>query len=276
MALKNLLVAYNGNEASQSALEVAVVVARKYGAHITGLHVRQPAAFDSHFQRWLPEEAREVIESAERSALEEVQAHFWSHLRNAGLDGDADLIVEQGWPNAVLAQFGRFSDLVLTGQFFQELDDERFTVDPEYVVLRGGRPVLIVPRGFRPRPLREEAVVAWDGSREVARALSDAMQILESKALVKIVTVGSQEPPETGQGLNIHVHLERHGIRSEHVHLESSHGDPGAAVLRYCRETEPDLLVMGAYSHAKIRETVLGGATRTVLQRMAVPTLMSH
>jgi nucleotide-binding universal stress UspA family protein len=134
-----------------------------------------------------------------------------------------------------------------------------------------------VPHSYEVRPFQEYAVVGWDGSRQAARALSDAMQILETKKRLDVVSVrasGDTRPP--AQSAAIVRHLERHGIDARNVVLNASREGVGQTLLDYCAENGPDVLVMGAYGHTKLREDLFGGVTRQIMENMNVPVMMSH
>jgi len=126
---------------------------------------------------------------------------------------------------------------------------------------------------FSGKALCEHAIVAWDGARGSARALADAMAILETKSLVTLVTVGKRVEPESGR--NIVEHLRLHDIETEWVYLPRE-VSVGNTLVRYAAQRAPDLMVMGAFEHSKFREDFFGGATDTVLRRTKVPILISH
>ncbi|MGH6943153.1 MAG: universal stress protein, partial [Geminicoccaceae bacterium] len=122
-------------------------------------------------------------------------------------------------------------------------------------------------------------VVAWDASRAAARAVSDALPLLERAKSVTVVSVnprpnlfGHGEVP----GADIALHLARHGLKVEVHRLEARDIDTANAILSYVADAGCDLLVMGGYGHSRLRELVLGGVTRTMLGEMTVPVLMAH
>jgi nucleotide-binding universal stress UspA family protein len=122
-------------------------------------------------------------------------------------------------------------------------------------------------------------VVAWDASREAARAVSDALPILEKASSVTVVTVNPRER-DYGHGdvpgADIAVYLARHGVKVDVQRIDARDIDVGNMLLSHVANDSADLLVMGAYGHSRLREVVLGGATRTILGEMTVPVLMSH
>jgi nucleotide-binding universal stress UspA family protein len=149
----------------------------------------------------------------------------------------------------------------------------------EHVVLAAGRPVLMIPYAGQPAALGERVLVAWNASRESTRALTDALPLLQRAAQVDVLTVNAR-PGRDGHGempgADIALYLARHGV-SANVH--PTHGEDigvGEWLLSRAADLGTDLIVMGAYGHSRLREMVLGGATRTILQSMTVPVLMSH
>lgn len=147
---------------------------------------------------------------------------------------------------------------------------------PDVIALQSGRPVLIVPEGYTTEALVEHAVLAWDGKRAAARALAEAMLILETKSRVEFVTVGEVPGAEGRPGLDVVEHLRRHGIATERVRLERKDGSVSRAILGHCRRSGAGLLVMGAYEHSKFREDYLGGVTHDLLRELEIPVLMAH
>ena len=279
MAIKDLLVAYDGNDASQKAVQLAVQMSLKYDAAITGVHIFRTETYESHIRRWIPDDVLERMKDAELGVEHTIESAFRAQIAEAGYKGEPQWITAQGHSNILLPRFARYFDLMLIGQFTSAWGNERRTVQPEELVTRAGKPVIVVPKGLEVRPFKEEAVVSWDGSRSAARALSDAMQILETKKRLDVVTVDADGetgtatmPPE----IDIIAHLGRHGINAKAVRLSTTGKSVGQSVLDYCSETAPDMLVMGAFGRGKLGDMLFGGVTRYVLQNMTVPVLISH
>lgn len=273
MAIKDLAVAYNGTANSHAALRLAVRMAAKYGASITGLHVNPPLNLDNQTRQWIPDSILETLQKAEQDSVSGIKAQFREELAALGHTSKGDWIAEQGEPNRVLAKGARYFDILLVGQFTAS-NGVKAEIRPEDIVLLSGKPVIVVPKKYADRPFNEFAVVAWDGSRPAARALTDAMQILETKSRIDIVTVVPKDtPPDCGH--DILRHLRRHGIDARQVVLPDS-GGIANTILTHCGKTDPDILVMGAYSRTRIREDIFGGTTRDVLENLTVPVLMAH
>jgi nucleotide-binding universal stress UspA family protein len=147
----------------------------------------------------------------------------------------------------------------------------------EGLVFDSGRPVLLLPPNGGARHLFDAIAIGWDGSRAAARALADALPICARAGTVELVAITGEKELEAGVALSdARRHLSAHGIGARAVEIPAEGLDAGSALLRQCARAGADLLVMGAYGHSRLREFVLGGATRSVLRDAALPVLLSH
>jgi nucleotide-binding universal stress UspA family protein len=276
MAIKDLAVAYNGSRNADSAVDLALQMCRKYGAALTGIYAAHPVRFEGNVERWISADLMTSLKSAEMEVTRSIEAKFRERIGTAHLPEPAAFLTEEGQANVVLARQARYHDILLMGQFSAPTDS-RLPIRAEDLVMRTGRPLLIVPHTYEVRPFQEYAVVGWDGSRPAARALSDAMQILETKKRLDVVTVrGARESAGSGRSAAVIRNLKRHGIDARHISLTASREGIAATLLGYCKENNADVMVMGAYGHTKLREDLFGGVTRDVLETMTVPVMMSH
>ncbi len=279
MAIKDLLIAYDGNTGAKKAAAFAVMMGNKYGAAITGTHVFRSEAYESDMRRWIPEAVLETMKQVELDAEKEIEASFRSEIAAAGFTGELKWISAQGRPNIILPRLARYFDILLLGQFTNAFQLEVGSLQPEEILTRSGTPLIIVPKEYQLRPLKEEAVVAWDGSRPAARALRDAMQILETKNKLDILCVGKgadKSCKAISAEHDIITHLKQHGINASKVALTAEGGSLGSVILKHCAETDPDVLVMGAYGRGRFGSALFGSLTRYMVERMTVPLFMSH
>ena len=139
--------------------------------------------------------------------------------------------------------------------------------------------MLVVPYAFERRPVGRRVLVAWNASREAARAVSDALPLLKRAGQVDVVAF---EPGKSGAahgeepGADIALYLARHGVKVTVSRVDAPDLDVGNQLLSRAFDLSADLIVMGAWGHSRLRELVLGGVTRTVLESMTVPVLMAH
>ena len=120
-------------------------------------------------------------------------------------------------------------------------------------------------------------MVCWDASRNAARAVADAIPFLERAKAVEIVIVAGERPKSDEiPGADIGQHLARHGLKVEVKRIVAGDTDVASTLLSHAADSSADFLVMGGYGHSRLREYILGGATRGILSAMTLPTLMSH
>jgi nucleotide-binding universal stress UspA family protein len=179
----------------------------------------------------------------------------------------------------LFAAQSRTTDLVVIGQADTEIGNTFQDEVIEAVLFGSGRPLLIVPYVGVRQVLPKHVLIGWDGRAQASRAMHDALPLLkeaEQVSLIVVEEVGKKRPATETPVENAAAQLARHGIKAEISHLPSGDLDVGNAILSRAADLGVDLLVMGGYGHSRMRELVLGGATRGILQTMTVPVFMSH
>jgi nucleotide-binding universal stress UspA family protein len=146
---------------------------------------------------------------------------------------------------------------------------------PDDVIVACGRPVLGIPIANLPQEIGRNVLLAWDGSRGASRAMNDALPLLADAASVTVLSVEPDEPARRS-AQSAAAHLRRHGVAAEAREIASAGMAIGDVVLAYCEHLRADLVVAGAFGHSRLRESVVGGVSRTLLHQMMVPVLMSH
>lgn len=253
--------------ASRTAL--ARRLAERFGARLIGLHVTPPPIVPVGYGEGAAYVGPEIIE-AQREAGDELAASLEKVFTKAAGSGAVWRRVE-GEPGSRLARAGRAADLVIAPQAESSALDFLARHAVEEAALGAGVPVLMVPSGEAPAEAGTRVVCGWNGAREAARALHDALPFLAGAEEVVLVTLGEVDgtPPEEAREM-----LARHGIEAR-VETRKDAGDAGAGLLEAAAAHRADLLVMGAYGHSRLREMVLGGATRHVLAAARLPVLLS-
>ena len=137
--------------------------------------------------------------------------------------------------------------------------------------------MIVVPY-IQKAPLKLDRVMAcWDGSRQAARAIADAMPFLEKAGRVQIVIVSNERgKTDEIEGADMGAHLARHGLKVEVKRIDGVSIDVADALLSHAADSGADFMVMGGYGHSRLREFVLGGVTHTIMRSMTVPVLLSH
>jgi nucleotide-binding universal stress UspA family protein len=281
MDYKDILVAVDGGKPARGRLELAAALAERYQAHLIGLYLsilgeepQQQSYYEVPLLDPLYREFGRRIES-ERATT---QAMFEDVAGRRGLS--REWREAAGYPSQAAALHGRYVDLIVLGQLDPEETPAPLTRPlPEEVALTVGRPVLVVPYAGNFADIGRTVLVAWDASRAATRAVNDAMPLL---AAARSVTVLSIDPKHgtaghgAVPGADIGLHLARHGVKAQ-IETTASNGiGVGDALLSRAADLDADLLVMGAYGHSRVRELVLGGVTRKVIDSMTLPVLMAH
>ena len=177
-------------------------------------------------------------------------------------------------PN-LMADYARLRDLTIIPVSADAFVDQWYT---ETLVFQSGRPVLILPE----KPSRTEAqlnsvAIAWDFSRTAARAVADAIPLLERAKTVRIFCVTNEKSFKSSRASSeLAAHLSRHGISVIVDEADAAGRAIGDVLAQFVEANEIDLLVMGAYGHSRFREFILGGATKSIMSRPPVPTFLSH
>jgi nucleotide-binding universal stress UspA family protein len=274
MAYKTILVHVDASERCRTRIDIALRLAREFEAHLVGLHVRQPIALPPYVsaEPVIGERLRQAV-AADAVAAEST---FTTATAAAGLAG-AEFRAAAPDASVAVSLHARYADLVILGQRDPQAEP---TVDSgfvENVLLAAGRPVLTVPYVGAIETLGKRVLVAWNASSEAARALTDAIPLLQRADEVQVLTINPEARAHGDiPGADIALYLARHGVRVE-VKLERAADiDVGNMLLSRAADLGVDLLVMGAYGHSRVREYMMGGATRTLLKTMTVPVFMSH
>ena len=279
MAYKDLLVHVDDTRSCAARLQAAVDLAVAHEAHLTGVYIiadPSPAVFATGH---VPPELLDSLQQRTRERAEGALARF------AEVAGRNQISFETRLDRVLytevadtLATNARYADLAIVGQ--ADPDDGDVARDlPEEVTLSSGRPSLVIPYIGPAATLGQRVTVAWDASREAARAVNDALPILQRAQAVGVVTVNPREGPfghGEEPGADIALHLARHGVKVEVQRIEARDLDVANVHPVAHRRRGSDLLVMGAYGHSRLRELVLGGVTRTILHDMTVPVFMAH
>jgi nucleotide-binding universal stress UspA family protein len=246
VAIKDILIHADTSASCRIRLWAAAYLARRFDAYLIGAGSEEAGAPDGKFMRMLADE---------------------------GLAGEWRTVT--GSIEAGLTHLACAADLVILGQ----PDPQRLLVDlaaPEDVILACGRPVLVVPYDAELDHVGERVLAAWNGGREATRAVHGALPLLGRSNATMVVLIDAPTEQEVELGRGMVRHLVRHGIDAK-LDLGKSGGLPVADVIvARAADHDSDLIVMGAYGHSRLREMVLGGATRDMLRSMTVPVLMSH
>ncbi|MGA7776764.1 MAG: universal stress protein [Paraburkholderia sp.] len=278
MSYKTIVVHLDMSRHAHPRLEVALRLAKQFGAHLTGLFaVFSPDPRSLYVMSGTADyyATHEALRDERRGALERL---FHAELKRAEVAGE--WIAVDDTASLAVPRRARCADLVIAGQHDPH-DPESYVGDhfPENLVMSAGRPVLLVPYVRTAASTGTHVVVAWDGSREATRAVHDALPFMRMADITTVVTVNGAfaEPGPRIPGADIATLIARHGVN---VETKDIYAGVGASVdgtlLSEISGLGADLLVMGGYGHARWQELVMGGVTCSILESMTVAVLMSH
>jgi nucleotide-binding universal stress UspA family protein len=277
MSYKTILAHLDSPPRSAEWLAFAFGLAAQFEAHLVGLYAPGVRRIPSYALAEAGAALRDLVEQRRAENTRQAQKQFREAAARHG-DAGAEWRASDGDAAAAVCLSARYADLVVAAQPEpQDAPETRFLA--EELALSVGRPVLFVPYAGRFAAAGKRVLIAWDGGREAARAVSDALPFLKRAEAVEVAVFDAERRRRNhGEqpGADIGLYLARHGVKVT-VHLQSGAGfDVGAQILSRAADTGSDLIVMGAYGHSRVRELVLGGVTRSMLEAMTVPVLMSH
>ncbi|AXA91624.1 universal stress protein [Massilia sp. YMA4] len=301
MAYKTILVHLDETPHAGARVLMAAELALQNDAHVIGVALTGVSRFlyqNEMVDEQDPNLARHLDVLRERAAR--ALAGFAPQLQALGVHSYEERVLDDE-PGAGLSLVARHADLTIVGQ---ALPGQRGSAAgfPAEVLTESGCPVLVVPHTARPRgsisvsaagvaspgapaPGRD-VLVAWNASKEAARAVHEALPLLRRAESVTVAILDAELHPAlfgNAPGADLVAWLGRHGVAAQ-VTLDASprHGllkrpsQVGESLLALAAERSCDLMVLGAFGHSRIRETLLGGVTRAVLDGMTVPVLMAH
>ncbi len=279
MSYKTVLVHVDETSRSNFRIKIAAEIAMLDGAHLIGTAVTGVSRFiyqDGNISASDPNLTIHLNFLRERA--EKATTNFNKTVSELGLSSYESAIANDEAGGGIGLQ-ARYSDLVVLGQTNRDEPSPSVLPDfPEYIVMNAGRPVLIIPYTSDVTTVAKRPLISWDASRESTRAVTDAIPLLKRADIVQVAIFNSKAQPDAhGEqpGADIALFLARHGVKVE-VSVHKTSTDIGNALLSLSHDLDSDMIVMGGYGHSRLREMIMGGVTRTVLESMTVPVFMSH
>lgn len=287
MSIKTILVPIDGTEVSRTALDVAFMVGRDLAAHVEVLHVATDPkdAVPLLGEGMSAAIIEEMIQLAEREATERsarAEAMFEDARKRfdllahanppAGDDASTTLVQCVGREDVLTAEKGRLTDLVVVARP-TEKSEASLAMTINAAIFETGRPVLIAPPVV-PETMATKIAISWNGSAEASRAVAAAMPLIVNAQSVVILTA-ENDKTSSAVAAELAAYLAWHGVSAESRPLPGG-SQVGQVLLEDCKAVGADLLVMGAYTHSRMRQLILGGVTKHVLASADLPVLMAH
>lgn len=276
MPYKTLLVHVDNGKRAPLRVDIACQLAKQSDAHLIGLHALTVVKLPSYALAEGGVQVRELHERMLRESAAAAEQVFKKGVQTAGLAKSEWRMSRRDAAESVPVH-GRYADLLVIGQ---PSETDGSGVEPDFaerLLLAAGRPVLLIPYAGDFPAVGKRVLVAWNAGREATRAVTDAIPILREAQQVDVIAFNPKDAPH-GEvpGADVGLYLARHGIKVNVSQQTAEDVDVGNQLLSRAADLDVDLIVMGAYGQPRMKELVLGGATRTVLKSMTVPVLMSH
>lgn len=275
---KSLLVSIPTERSPQPVMDGAISLATRCQAQLDAVSV----GYESSSLPLVAEggaAVASIFEVEREKALERAQAAlavFEAEAKRAGLVHSSRAISAlQGEAAAILGATARLYDLTIVSQPEFARDTFDNTLSQE-ILFQSGGPVLFMPYTFKGAFQAKRVGICWDGSRLAARAVRDAMPLLEQAQAITVITINAANVPADATAAHLVRYLAPLKVPTEVDSLKSEKANIQSSILSLAADESLNLLVMGGYGHSRLKETVFGGVTRDMLESMTVPTLMSH
>jgi nucleotide-binding universal stress UspA family protein len=275
MTIRTILAVADGGATTQATLQTAVLTAKRFNAALEVLHVMADV---NSVVPVIGEGMSGAMVEQLMAAMAQTIAARAARAREAYQKACADSGASTVWREAagreadIVATAGRLSDLIVIGRPNGDAEAP-LAATLDAALFDTGRPVLVAAPAA-PRTLGARVALAWNGSAQAARVVGAALPFLRLADHVAVLTVGAL--PSAATAGDLVAYLGRHEVRASHEAVPGGAASTGASLLAQAEKIQADLLVMGAYGHSRLREMILGGATRDVLAGSDIPVLMAH
>ena len=275
--IKDIVVNLTIGVERDAAANYAVSLASIFKAHLVGVAFVYDPKVSVNLIVGIPAELIDAQRAATKHLANEAVARFEELAKQAGVMTESQMIdVAPGHVGDTFGRLARSFDLSVIRQAEPNKAEQEVPII-EGALFESGRPVIVVPYVQTQGAKFNCVMVGWDGSRTAARAIGDAMPVLERAKMIEVFTVVAGPTKNTElPGIDIGQHLSRHGLKVEVKRIPAEGINVPEAILSHAADISADFMVMGGYGHSRLREYVLGGATRGILASMTLPTLMSN
>lgn len=282
MGYRSIFLHLDDSDAWERTLDTGARVAKAFGAELAGCYLVPGGTVTPFTSALLPEVVVQGNLAESRYAQDQAEARLRAAAAEHALAA-ASFAAPAGEAIEAAVLHARHADLAVVRQPEADMANAAFTRELAHsVLLASGRPVLFVPHSGTFPTLGSTVLVAWKETREAARALADALPFLVRASKVIVLTVSAsgaddaQDVAGTLASRGVARFLERHGVQAQMRREVADDIDAANLVLSRAADLSADLIVMGGYGRSRLAERVLGGMTRSMLESMTAPVLMSH
>jgi nucleotide-binding universal stress UspA family protein len=275
MAYKTILVHLANDKGHTARLRLGIDLASRFDAHLVALYIATPVSMPAA----ITGRGASAVYIAEATAVAREKAATVAEEIRSACERERlswEWQIEEGDHLDLLSRYAHYADLAIVSHSRAELIEDRVMFHvPEHLPLVVGCPVIILPDKEDFPPPGKNILIAWKATREALNTVRAALPFLARAETVTVLSVSPPEAPVRPDELAA-AFLARHGIKAQAYADIDGEGHVGEAILAHARDMHVDLIVMGGYGHSRLREMVLGGVTRHVLDHMWVPVLMCH
>lgn len=276
MSIRSILVPLDGASDNETLLNTALTVARGFSAHLDALHVRADARDVAPMfgEGMSGEMMEEMIAAAERAAQDNAEGVETLFRKAVGSEDFAHWLTLEGREDEHVAWRGRLADLVITQRALPDTSPLR-DLTLHAALFETGRPVLVLPPKYQAAPVGHTIAIAWNGTAQAARAVQGAMAFITRAAKVHVLTCESTRTQVTAAD-ELADYLKRWSVTAQVHAFPPLDGDVGNALLAVADKLGADMIISGAYSHARLMQAILGGVTTALMDDATIPVLFSH
>lgn len=292
MAFKHILVPLFGYDADRTALDAALTLAKQDGAHISARHIKVDPMESVPLMVDVGVAATELIEAVERHAATRAKAaattfEAWRSAHDLKIDDLPSLRTgittafktEEGAEDELIIKYGRLTDIVVIGRPSGEEAGDQVLSRMEDALFGAGQPVLLVPHGIGQAALDKlvtgPALISWNGSIEATRAVSQALDLLRGMKHVRVLSV-MEGKKDRHPASDLVRYLAWEGVMASVTDASSTTGSAAEQILATAKHLEAGFVLMGGYSHGRLRQLMLGGVTSHMMDHADLPVLMAH
>ncbi len=275
--IKDIVVNLTVREGGGPAGDYAISLAAALDAHLAGIAFVYDPIVPASGTGYIPAEIIETQQADNEKAAADAIARFSAAASRAAISAEP-LTLSASFAGAgeQFARIARRFDLAVVGQAEPDISAVEEVI-AETTLFGSGRPMIVVPYIQKAPVKLDNVMVCWDGSRPAARAIADAMPLLEKAGRVEIAIVTDERGKQDEiEGADMGQHLARHGLKVDVHRIAGGNIDVADALLSHAADSGTDFIVMGGFGHSRLREFVLGGVTHSILRSMTAPVLMSH
>jgi nucleotide-binding universal stress UspA family protein len=292
MAFKHILVPVFGYDADRAALDAALTLAKRGGAHISARHIKVDPMESVPLMVDVGVAATELIEAVERHAETRSKAaaatfEAWRSANNLTVDDTPSLRTHittafkllEGAEDELIIKYGRLTDIVVMGRPSGEEAGDQVLSRMEDALFGAGQPVLLVPNGMAQASLDKlvsgPALISWNGSIEATRAISQALDLLRGMNDVRVLSV-KEGKKDRHPAADLVRYLAWEGVTAGMVEPSQTTGSAAEQILATAKTLGAGFVLMGGYSHGRLRQLMLGGVTSHMMDHADLPVLMAH